>query len=253
MEIFSPFTDIADYAVIEQQQPQTRTVIPPTLFDHVAPEVRLALVSVVGGLELLNNGTLGTLLPYQEKILSIAARDTQQLVLMLENMFTLSQIDAGRFVPVMEKVSLSEILGAAITSAKSMYDDSTIKWKFESSVESSFLLADAEHLQRAFANLIGNAAKFSQEKPRVEVTLQREYGRQVVSISDNGIGIPESELEYMGKDFFFSSRSNASLFHGAGIGFSVAQKIISMHEGETLVNSTDLGTLVVVQLPFLNE
>jgi signal transduction histidine kinase len=250
MDFVPSFTDEEAVAEVVPQEDKSVPVTPAALIERVAPEVRLPLASVVGSLELLRNGSLGTLLPYQEKILGVASRNTQQLVSMLEDMFTLSQMEADRFRLITEQVSLQDIVEGAILNAKSMYDDKTIVWKFEAMVERSPLQADPQYLQRALANLISNAAKFADKKGEVRVTLRREFGGHVVTIEDNGIGIPDGELEELGDYYFHSSSSRAGSFHGAGIGFVVAQKIVALHEGEIFVNSTDLGTLVVVQLPY---
>ncbi|MFC6101795.1 sensor histidine kinase [Olivibacter domesticus] len=105
-----------------------------------------------------------------------------------------------------------------------------------------------EHLlQLAIANIITNACKYSDNKP-VSILLKTSNKHIVISVSDEGIGIPEDEKKYIFEPFFRAS--NTHLYEGHGVGLPLAQKIIRLHRGTIDIRtSVGTGTDIKVILP----
>ena len=108
------------------------------------------------------------------------------------------------------------------------------------------IVCDPERMRQVFLNILDNAAKHGREGRRIDCSVYEEEGSVVVSIRDHGPGIPEDELSLVKKKFYKGS----SKARGSGIGLSVCDEIVSMHEGKlTLENAPGGGTLVTVRLP----
>lgn len=104
-------------------------------------------------------------------------------------------------------------------------------------------------LQLAFANILSNACKYSNNKP-VSVYIASSHALVFLTIKDQGIGIPETELGYIYDPFFRAS--NTKLFEGYGIGLPLARNVINLHRGELLVTSVlNEGTTVQIKLPLI--
>lgn len=104
-----------------------------------------------------------------------------------------------------------------------------------------------ELLQLAFANLLNNACKYSQNKP-VAVSIASSGQEVFVIIKDEGVGIPEAELQFIYDPFFRAS--NTQRFEGYGIGLPLTRNIIRLHTGTLLVTSVlNQGTSVRVNIP----
>jgi signal transduction histidine kinase len=118
------------------------------------------------------------------------------------------------------------------------------------------LLGDKFLLTLAISNLIGNAIKYVDRKGIVEVSVDDEENEIIISVSDNGIGIPENELEKIFIEFFRSSRVDKNKQEGAGIGLAIVKQIIEKHNGKISVESPSRlasenkpGTCFKVQIP----
>jgi signal transduction histidine kinase len=104
-------------------------------------------------------------------------------------------------------------------------------------------------LQLAFANILNNACKYSSNGP-VTVSIASSDAQLIISIKDEGIGIPENELAFIYDPFFRAS--NTRLFEGYGIGLPLTRNIIRLHNGELNVNAVqNSGTLVQIKLPLI--
>ena len=105
---------------------------------------------------------------------------------------------------------------------------------------------DPERLRQVFLNVLNNAAKHGGEGKRIIASIDAEQDDVVVRIRDFGPGIPEDELPLVKKKFYKGS----SKARGTGIGLSICDEIVQMHNGSlTLENAEGGGTLVTVRLP----
>jgi len=102
-------------------------------------------------------------------------------------------------------------------------------------------------LQLAFANLLNNACKYSNNK-QVTVFIASSDSQIIVTIKDQGIGIPESEVPFIYDPFFRAS--NTKMYEGYGIGLPLTRNVIKLHQGQLIVQSAlNAGTTVQVKLP----
>ena len=105
---------------------------------------------------------------------------------------------------------------------------------------------DPERLTQVFCNVLDNAAKHGGAGKRIEVSIFREGGYQVVRVRDYGPGIPEAELPYV-KQKFYKGTSKA---RGSGIGLAVCDEIVNLHGGTfTIGNAGGGGAEVMIRLP----
>lgn len=112
----------------------------------------------------------------------------------------------------------------------------------------STLLGDEEMLSIVFTNLISNAVKFSPKSQKIEIKGWREGGEAVVSVMDQGVGIPKEELPHMFKRFFRAKTAEG--IKGTGIGLNVCFEFVEMHGGTIVVDSAEgEGSTFVVRLP----
>ena len=112
---------------------------------------------------------------------------------------------------------------------------------------------DAARLQQVFVNLLGNAAKYTPENGRIELSAERHGSEAVVSVLDNGMGI-DSELLPRVFDLFTQGATSLDRSQGGlGIGLTVVRSLIEMHGGHVGVESggTFVGTKFTVRLPLL--
>src|ERR671920_2412418 len=111
------------------------------------------------------------------------------------------------------------------------------------------VLGDLEQLERVTVNLLGNAVKFS-AGGSVAVAVDREDGEAVLTIADQGMGIPAAEAAHLFERFFRSSNAQRAEVQGSGLGLVIVKEIVDHHDGRIEVESEEgAGTTVRVRLP----
>jgi signal transduction histidine kinase len=109
------------------------------------------------------------------------------------------------------------------------------------------VLGNKQLLNLAFANILTNACKYSENK-LVKISLASSDSKVIIIINDQGVGIPEEEIKFIYDPFFRAS--NTTKYEGYGIGLPLARNIIKIHHGELIVKSTvNVGTTVQINIP----
>ena len=109
---------------------------------------------------------------------------------------------------------------------------------------------DQEKMQQCILNIVGNAVKYTPENGRVIIALTERKDEIVISVSDNGIGIPKKDLPYVFDRFYRVDEARARKTGGTGLGLSIAQQIVQLHQGIIEVDSEiGRGTIVSIILP----
>jgi signal transduction histidine kinase len=112
------------------------------------------------------------------------------------------------------------------------------------------LSGDVKWIKRVFQNLVSNALKYTGEGGRIHLTLTLERDFAVVSVQDNGMGIPADSLPKLGKRFYRAPNVLAQKLRGTGLGLALVYSVVSVHQGQVEVESTEgVGTRIRVSLP----
>jgi signal transduction histidine kinase len=117
------------------------------------------------------------------------------------------------------------------------------------STDEPFMIrSDKTCLKHIMNNLISNAIKFSDEKSKIDITLNQKDDKFVIIVADNGIGIPEDEQKFI-FDIFYRA-SNVLNVQGTGLGLNIVKKYLDAIKGEILFESKEgKGTKITIQLP----
>lgn len=151
---------------------------------------------------------------------------------------------------VREPVELGPVLHAAVQTVRNdpRFSANTIDLRIPGRIP--IVMGDPAALRRAFHNLVENAAKHGGPGTRVEITLLEEDHCLKIMISDQGPGIPASEMDEIFEPFFRGSRARSGQVRGSGLGLSVVKGIVVAHGGDVSVNSeTGSGSTFTVSLP----
>ena len=122
--------------------------------------------------------------------------------------------------------------------------------RLDTSAETS-LPGDPDRLQQVFWNLLSNAIKFTPQSGKVQLVVTRSGdGGQLISVRDNGPGIPEDEIETVLSSFGQGSLAQKTAEQGAGLGLPIVQKIMELHQGRfDLFSKLRFGTEVIATFP----
>jgi len=188
---------------------------------------------------------------YRDTI-TVLREESQRLTHIIEDLFTLARADAHQYPLTLREMYLDEVACEAVTRARSLAASKNIT--LTSAITSDLpFCGDEALLGRMLLNLLDNAIKYSPPASAVNLSCQREADRYVISVSDNGSGIP-SELQPRIFERFFradKARSRAEgETGGAGLGLAIARWIADAHHGRLeLTRSDSSGSTFTAILP----
>ncbi len=216
----------------------------------VSHELRTPLTSIVGYLEMFNDGGMGPLTEDLARGVAIIERNVGRLRDLVEDLLALSAYDAEQIHLDLQPLSLGAVVDDCREALLPAAENRGIEVAVQQPTELPWIMADRIQIERVVLNLLSNALKFSHDNSRVVVALRAEDASVVLSIEDTGIGIPEHEQERIFSRFFRSSLSMADEIQGTGLGLALVQSVMEWHQGSVEVDSVEgEGTVVTVRVP----
>jgi PAS domain S-box-containing protein len=218
-------------------------------FALVSHDLRTPLTSVKGYADLLLTGEGGDLTDKQRLFVEAIARNSSRLERLVGDLLVAAQVEAGSFAIEAGPVDLRRILADSVAAAKPRAEEKGIELTLEAS-SAPECSGDRDRLAQLFDNLISNAIKYTPDGGRVEARLRGENGQVLIEIEDSGIGIPETEQEFLFDRFFRASTAHAAAISGVGLGLTIAKAITEAHCGQLGIESQEgVGTTFRVELP----
>ncbi len=216
-------------------------------FNNISHEFRTPLTLMLDPLEdtLANpNGPM----PSDREQLEIAYRNSQRL-LKVNTLLDFSQIEAGRIEAVYEPTDLAMLTAELAGVFRSAIERVGVRLRVDCPPLPEPAYVDREMWEKIVLNLVSNAFKFTLDG-EISVVL-RSSDRQIeLQVQDTGTGIPEEELSQIFERFYRVKRAGGRSFEGSGIGLSLVQELVKLHQGTIKVSSVvDRGTCFTVSIP----
>jgi len=193
-------------------------------------ELRTTLTMIFGYARLLGDRDIGEMQEYA----GIIATYSWQLKNMLDAMTALHQIDAGELVLRMETLPLREILDYAIAGRQRELVAKALAVQLDLE-DGLYVRADRERLLLILAQLLSNAITNAPPAGTVTLVARSREASAVISIQDNGRGIPEEEQPHLFERFYRRSLPLARQPDGSGLGLAVAKELVELHGGRIWV------------------
>jgi signal transduction histidine kinase len=213
----------------------------------VSHELRTPLTSIKGYVEMLAAEEVGSLNDEQHEYATIALRNVARLQRIIDDLLTLSRIDAGRLELELVPLDIANVLGDVRESVEPLSSERQIRIGVEAA-PSLIVAGDRLRLVQALGNLVGNAVKFSPAGETVRLRALRQDGQALVEVCDSGVGIPSDEIPALMQRFYRAS--TAGTFEGTGLGLAISREIIELHDGRVDVESEEgVGSTFRVRLP----
>jgi len=185
----------------------------------------------------------------KRRALSIINRETQRLIHMVENILRFSDAGRSRDELSLQKQDLEPLVRSVVQEFQVIADAK--ESQLETSLEPGVIATvDTDAIRQVLLNLLDNAVKYGPQGQSVSIKLNQENGRAVISISDEGPGIPASERERIWSDYYRLDRERDSAIAGTGIGLAVVGELVARHGGTvSVVDSDRSGAMFVIELP----
>lgn len=214
-------------------------------------ELRTPLNAILGWTQILRQG--GNEPDELEHALEIIERNTRSQAQIVEDLLDMSRIIAGKIHLDVSRVDAADILRSSVRSITPTASSKQIQLDLQIDPRPHLLNADPARLQQVFWNLLTNATKFTPSGGRVTVSLSREPGNCVISVSDTGEGIEPDFLPHVFERFRQANASTTRRHGGLGLGLSIARQLTELHGGTLRASSPgpDLGSTFTIRLPML--
>jgi signal transduction histidine kinase len=184
----------------------------------------------------------------------VIGKESRRLTQLINNILDFSRIEAGRKEYRMVPSDAAHVVRDVVESYRFAIEKLGFTLELELADDLPALELDPEALSQALINLLNNAIKYSPEKKSIRVALRREADRVLLSVEDQGIGIPRSEHRRIFEKFY---RVETSLVHttkGSGLGLALVQHITEAHGGKVeLKSAPGEGSTFTLSLPVPSE
>lgn len=232
-------------AAIEQSKSKSRFLA------NMSHELRTPLNAIIGFSDMIRQEVFGPVghNRYREYAGHIHSSG-QHLVDMISDLLDMSKIEAGKFKLSLKPVDLGPVIDEAIEMMKLQADQAGVAMTALLPRDVPAPMADRRAIKQIMLNLLSNAIKFTPAQGRVVAGARRDGMNVLIEVRDTGVGIPESDLQRIGKPFEQAGDPMRDMQKGTGLGLSLVAALASLHGGRMQIDSAPGdGTTVTVVLP----
>jgi signal transduction histidine kinase len=208
---------------------------------NIAHELRTPLTVVRGRLEGIMDGVY----PADENSIGLALEEAYLLERLVEDLRLLTTAESHQLAFEKHELDLIEIARRSLSMFKAEADEKKISLDLVTSLEKALIVADPLRTEQVIGNLISNALRYVPEGGRVWVEITRIENEVVISINDDGPGIPEADLPFIFNRFWRGEKSRSRVSGGAGLGLAIAKLLVEGQEGKIAARSLPEGGLQV--------
>lgn len=217
----------------------------------LAHELRNPLAPIRNASELLARSAN---LDSRTQVVGILQRQLTQLTRLVDDLLDVSRITQGKIELKRRPVQLAQIIEQAVETVEPLLKEKQHKVSIISDRRSLWVNADPARLLQCVANVLTNAAKYTQSRGEIRIESREESGEAVLSVTDNGVGISPDLLPRVFDLFVQSDRTLDRAQGGLGIGLSVVKKLLEMHGGSVKATSAGLGSgaMFEIRVPLID-
>jgi len=231
------FNTMATQLQAAQQQQQELAAVRRDLIAWAGHDLRTPLASVRAIVEALADGVVEDPNTVQ-RYLRTAQRDILSLSALIDDLFELSQLDAGGLQLAQQPNSLADLVSDTIESFSALAAQRQVTLTGEVAARVDPVVLDGGKIGRVLANLVGNALRHTPPGGAVRIEVSRPGDEVLVCVCDTGEGIPPADLPHVFERFYRGEKSRNRATGGAGLGLAIAKGIVEAHGGRIWAEST---------------
>ncbi len=216
----------------------------------LAHELRNPLAPIRNSLQVLRMTACGGD-PTTDRLCEMMDRQVNHMVRLVDDLLEVSRITRGQIELRTEPIELATVVRSAVETSKPLIEAAGHQLAVSVPSQPVILSADPVRLAQVLANLLNNAAKYTNDGGQIWLTARVEHQQAVISVRDNGIGIPPAMQPLIFEMFAQVDRDAGRSQGGLGIGLTLVRSLIEMHGGTVEVASSEEGTgsEFIVRLP----
>ncbi|WP_347301768.1 cell wall metabolism sensor histidine kinase WalK [Dolosigranulum savutiense] len=242
--------DITEQKRIDEERKQ--------FVSNVSHELRTPLTSLRSYIEALSDGAWKDpeLAP---RFLEVTQGETDRMIRMVQDLLHLSRIDSGKNDLDLEIIDIKELFEHVLRRFDMLvnsheYNQKIYSIKSQIMIDSQFIEADSDRFIQVLDNLLNNAIKYSPDGGVItgKLRLNGQGDRVILSIADEGMGIPKSDLQKVFSRFYRVDRARSRAMGGSGLGLAISKEVIEQHGGKIWARSVEqVGTTFYISMPIV--
>jgi signal transduction histidine kinase len=199
-------------------------------------ELRTPLHTIIGFSELLAEEWEGPLNEKQQRFVQHIHTDSLHLLELINDILDISKIEAGRLELRPEPFDFGALVAESLASVRALAQAKSLALETDLDVPMA-VEADRLRIKQVLVNLLSNAIKFTPEEGRIRVEACVQEPFVVVSVSDNGVGIPSEEHDFIFDKFHQVGATSKGIREGTGLGLAITKRLVEQHGGIIRVES----------------
>lgn len=216
---------------------------------NVSHELKTPITTIKSYTETLLDGALEDR-QISEDFLNVINSESDRMSRLVSDLLKLSRMDYSQTKWKKEKINIGEMVVQTLKKLQMQAKSKSINLQTGEIPKDMFVLFDRDGLEQIMLNVAGNAIKYTPENGNVWISAKRENGSVVVSIKDDGIGIPEEDQTRVFERFYRVDKARSREMGGTGLGLSIAKQILDAHDSTIAVRSElNKGTEIILTIP----
>lgn len=252
LQFVRPHNDFARFVAIVRDITERRKIdlAKAEFLSTVSHELRTPLTSIKGSLGLVQAGALGDIPPEAKDVLGIAYRNSEQLVLLINDILDIEKIEAGKMAFSFERADIVALVDEAMIANKAYGAEYNATFQRSGDKGPLYVVVDPARMMQVFSNLLSNAAKFSLDDDAVIVHISATKDQVIITVSNHGPGIQPEFCDKVFSRFTQADSSDTRKVGGTGLGLSITKVIVEQMGGGIGFSSTpNEVTTFYIELP----
>ena len=244
-QVCTAFNSMQGHLLEEQEKNRKYEKARTDMIAGISHDLRTPLTAIKGTIKALLDGIAATP-EKQQKFLTAAYRRTGEMDALLNQLFYVSKLETGNMPLEIKKINLTEFIDRYVCGKQEVDIQAILqKRKF-------FVMADPEQLQRILDNLIQNSLKYSEASPvHMAISLKHNAEQVILSVGDNGVGVPEDKLPHIFEEFYRGDESRNKK-EGNGLGLYIV-KYLTEAMGGTVRAENREGLVITMEFPLESQ
>ena len=186
-----------------------------------------------------------------DRLVEMLGRQVRQMIKLVDDLLEISRITRDKIELHLQPLLLADVVHGAVETSRPLLDQNHHHLDVRLPDEPLALHGDSVRLTQVLANLLNNAAKYTDQGGRIELAARRDGDEVEITVRDNGIGIPPGQLPEVFDMFTQAHRADGRGDGGLGIGLAMVRGLVQMHGGSVLAKSAGAGqgSEFIVRLP----
>lgn len=236
------FTDVSALYAAEQMRVD--------FVANASHELRTPLSTLLGFLETLRSEEVRDDPKTLERFLGIMEGEAKRMRRLIDDLLSLSRIEASRFSPPAERVALAPLVREACNQLSHVAAERGCEVEIDAAADLPPVAGDRAELLQLLDNLIGNALRYGRAGRPVIVSLKREGRMLDLAVRDEGEGIAAEHIPRLTQRFYRVDPGRSRALGGTGLGLAIVKHVVERHRGQLEIQSkVGVGTTVHVRLP----